>query len=230
MKIRAEVLSPRLIPLKATEFYKTYDIVLKEYLVIINNLFEGELYMPLHEGNIVIIEDKSSDVCNLTESDIKDEDVSLLCEYLVKNPHKKKVILDRTDIRNATHELSKLPLTKLSLRQTNIHDESIKDLCHSNIEFLDLGRTNLTNQSAAYMIEHARQTRICVDVTGIAKDMVLKINQRTQANKQKSSEELLRATLFGGKHTIVTSPSTPINKSTLNPKVSPNRSNGSPHN
>ena len=53
--------------------------------------------MPLNARNIAVIEDKSTDICNLTEADITDKDVPLLCEYLAKNPHKKKIILDRTE-------------------------------------------------------------------------------------------------------------------------------------
>lgn len=153
--------------------------------------------MPLHEGNIAVIEDKSTDTCNLTEADIKDDDVPLLCQYLAKNPHKKKIILDRTDIRDATAELAKLSLTKLSLRQTNVHDESIKVLCHINIEYLDLGRTNLTNKAADYMIAHSNQIKIWADVTNISKERIEEIKKRTENNKHKREESSLRASLFG---------------------------------
>ena len=87
-------------------------------------------------------------------------------------------------------------MTKLSLRQTNVHDESIKVLCHSDIEYLDFGRTSLTNQAADYLIKHAKQTKIWVDVTNITPDKIQEINRRTESNKQKSGEELLRATLL----------------------------------
>lgn len=186
--------------------------------------------MPLNAGNIAVIEDKTSDICNLIEADITDKDVPLLCEYLTKNSHKKKVILDRTDIRDATAELAKLSLTKLSLRQTNVHDESIKILCHSNIEYLDFGRTSITNNAADYIIKHAKQIKIWVDVTGITKDKIQEINKRTESNKQKSGEELLRATLFGVKTNKVEDSTASINDSIVHPISSPTRSNGSPHN
>lgn len=186
--------------------------------------------MPLNARNIAVIEDKSTDICNLTEADITDKDVPLLCEYLAKNPHKKKIILDRTEIRDATAEFAKFSLTKLSLRQTNVHDESIKVLCHSDIEYLDFGRTSLTNQAADYLIKHAKQTKIWVDVTNITPDKIQEINRRTESNKQKSGEELLRATLFGSTAPKTAERSPPSVSDTTNfSSSSPASKNESPH-
>ena|ERR1700761_4383672 len=186
--------------------------------------------MPLHEGHIEMLRD-TSEKWDLTGNDIYDSDVPEICKLLRENPHKKVLILDRTDIEKATSELAKLSLKKLSLRQTNISDESIKVLCHSDIAYLDFGRTGLTNEAADYIIKHAKQTKIWVDATNISKDKIQEINKQTESNKQKSGEEMLRATLFGStipkmaeKSSVSVSNITNSSSSSLTSK------NGSPHN
>lgn len=186
--------------------------------------------MPLHEGHLEMLRDKS-EKWDLTGNNIYDSDVSEICKLLRENPHKKVLILDRTDIEKATSELAKLSLKKLSLRQTNISDESIKVLCHSDIGYLDFGCTSLKNEAADYIILHTKQTKIWVDGTNITKDKIQEINKRTESNKQKCGEELLRATLFGSttpkmaeKSSASVSNITNSSSSSLTPK------NGSHHN
>jgi hypothetical protein len=150
----------------------------------------------MHEGIIEVIRDKSSEKCDLTGSFISDEHVPELCKFLRECPHKQVVILDRTNIRNATTELAKLPLKRLSLRQTNVNDESVKVLCHSSIPDIDVGRANLTEAGGRLIAEHSKQTRMDVDYTQIPQDVEKLIKARIAANRKLKQEFQARKSIF----------------------------------